>query len=284
MAQNLAVLAAYEATVGPVLGALVGIKVKNNPVKKGSRTSRKKRKDKDGRKPGEVKVGVTGALPRASSHRRQSGDRNRNAQFTSENRSSGFQSANTDPAVLPTPLQTDCVPKPPEHNTDAFEKLERQALRRRKVEALESLAHTAALFLAEFMNYNKGRQEPATNTSSALESGQDQTGLGVGAAYAAAAAAGITANVFQSLSEEIEHSGYSSSASGMEQSSSSSGSSDDEDIPSRVPSGSTDDMGMDMDMDMDESGSDEMRSKMSASFRNEEDADDVEPEVKVEHR
>lgn len=239
--------------------------------------SKKKRKERDGRKSGKGKVGVTGVLPRASSHRRQPGDRNRNAQFMPENRSSGFQGADADQAVLPTSLQTDCVQNPPEHNTDAFEKLERQALRRRKVEALESLAHTAALFLGEFMNYNKGRQQPAATTSPALESGQNQTGPGVGAAYAAAAA-GIAANVFQPLSEEIEHSVYSSSASGVEQSSGSSDSSDDEDIPSRIPSGSRDDK----DMDMDESDHYEMRSKMNASIRTGEEADDVEPEVKVE--
>lgn len=48
------------------------------------------------------------------------------------------------------------APIPQSQQSDGdFERLERQALRRRKVEALESLAHTAALFLAEFMAHTK---------------------------------------------------------------------------------------------------------------------------------
>lgn len=80
----------------------------------------------------------------------------------------------------------------PQYLDADFERLERQALRRRKVEALESLAHTAALFLAEYMTANKKNQTPPAGAGSrpAEDKRRDQ-----GANYAAAAAGMIVSFV-----------------------------------------------------------------------------------------
>lgn len=89
-----------------------------------------------------------------------------------------------------------------------FERLERQALRRRRVEALESLAHTAALFLAEYMTANKTRQQapvPSTPWEVAAAAGPGGESEGRrrhdhGVDYAAAAA-GMTAQMMMSLDD-----------------------------------------------------------------------------------
>lgn len=90
-----------------------------------------------------------------------------------------------------------------------FERLERQALRRRRVEALESLAHTAALFLAEYMTANKTRQQAPAPSAPSEAAAAVAAGIGGesegrrhdhGVDYAAAAA-GITAQMMASLDD-----------------------------------------------------------------------------------
>lgn len=75
--------------------------------------------------------------------------------------------------------------------------MERQALRRRKIEALESLAHTAALLLAELMDFRKGTPPSAHDhhQMSPAEAEVD-VGPGAGSAYAAAAAR-VAASLFR---------------------------------------------------------------------------------------
>lgn len=78
-----------------------------------------------------------------------------------------------------------------QHAGDAdLDKLERLALRRRKVEAIESLAHTAALFLAEYVSRNNREPERINPAGGA--------GRNDGVDYAAAAA-GMAVSVFLSL-------------------------------------------------------------------------------------
>ncbi|KAJ0125159.1 hypothetical protein J7T55_006503 [Diaporthe amygdali] len=276
--QNLAVLAAYEAAIGPALRALLNIglqtSVRANEPKTRGGLPKKKKNSKDNRDPSKGKVAATRTLPQVSSHRRRS--RDSFAQSTSENRND-FQGQNSDPAVLSTPFQPEQRRNSPIQNSDAFERMERQALRRRKVEALESLAHTAALFLAEFLDFRKAQQVPAATRSPPAGSEQHQVGPGAGVAYAAAAA-GMAANVFQPLSQELERSGYNSSGSEMAQHSSSHDTSDDEDLPFRIS------IEPKVDVDMDDSESDGSSSETSASFRDGVEANDDEPEVKVEEK
>lgn len=99
-----------------------------------------------------------------------------------------YPSVDANPASFHAPSQQHA------HHQDAgdFERLERQALRRRKVEALESLAHTAALFLAEFMTHNNKNKASSRSSAGPGESGGSATAGGAqnhGMDYAAAAAA-----------------------------------------------------------------------------------------------
>ncbi|KUI67458.1 hypothetical protein VM1G_11496 [Cytospora mali] len=148
--------------------------------------------------------------------------------------------------------------------------MERQALRRRKVEALESLAHTAALFLAEFMDFKK------TSSSTA-------NGTGGGGAYAAAAA-GIAANLFQPPTGEEgdawvghQHDGAGEERSGRlsdsENSANGSDDDDDQDIPARFPQGEA---------DGEEYDSEETPSEALEDFNMGPGAGQEEPDVKVE--
>lgn len=69
-------------------------------------------------------------------------------------------------------------PPPHQHHQDGgadLERLERQALRRRKVEALESISHTAALFLAEFMTF-ANRQISSASSEGAIIGEPDERG------------------------------------------------------------------------------------------------------------
>ncbi|KAK2607471.1 hypothetical protein N8I77_006140 [Diaporthe amygdali] len=80
------------------------------------------------------------------------------------------------------------------------------------------------------------------------------------------------------LSQEPERSGYNSSGSEMAQHSSSFDTSDDEDFPFRIASEPK------VDVDMEDSESDGSSSETSASFRDGVEANDDEPEVKVEEK
>lgn len=177
------------------------------------------------------------------------------------------QGRNSGSQPLSGHLQADRGQETDDLNSVAFQKMERQALRRRKVEALESLAHTAALFLAEFIDYKKGRQEPSQHGL-----GQHHPEPSTGAAYAAAAA-----SLFRPLSEEFDRSGYNSAGSVMHQPSSSPDGSDDEDFqeaetPTKDKEG----------MDMDDGGINQLAPEMFAGLGNGEQADASEPGVKIE--
>lgn len=275
--QNIAVLAAYEAAIGPALRAMVGIGLQssakvNEPKRK--RLPRNKEKGSDRRDHSKEQGAANGTLPQDFGN--EPSWRESSARVVADHERNGPQCVNPDPERLTGPLQADQGRETPNMDSDAFEKMERQALRRRKVEALESLAHTAALFLAEFMDFRKGRQNPPATTSQPPGPRQHQAEPGAGEAYAAAAAAGVAASLFRPLSEEIVRTGYNSSGSEMEQPSSSYDSSDDEDVLARVPSERKDDM------DKDDIGSQGTPSEVLASLRNGEEADVSEPGVKLE--
>lgn len=271
-------LAAYEAAIGPALRAMVGIglqsSAKVNEPKKRSRLPRNKKKDSDRRDHSKGRGAANGTLPQASGNKPSL--RKSSARIVADHESNGPQRVNPGPERLTGPLQADQGRETPNLDSDAFDKMERQALRRRKVEALESLAHTAALFLAEFMDFRKGRQNTPATTSPPPGPHQHQAEPGAGEAYAAAAAAGVAASLFRPLSEEIDRTGYNSSRSEMEQPSSSYDSSDGEDVPARVPSEPKDGM------DMDDIRSHGTPSDLLASLRNGEEADVSQPGVKIE--
>lgn len=252
---------------------------KVNEPKKRRRLARNKRKDSDRRSPIKGHVAANGTLPEPPGHIPELGESS--ARAVANHESGDSQRINLGPIPGSEPLsgssQAYQGQGAPNLDPRAFEKMERQALRRRKVEALESLAHTAALFLAEFMDFKKGRQEPQATTSSPPPPGprQHQSDPGAGEVYAAAAAAGVAASLFRPLSEEMERSGYNSSGSEMEQPSSSYDSSDDEDVLGKAPSEPKDDM------DMDDRESHGTPSNLLAPLRNGEEADVSEPGVKV---
>ncbi|KAG6360314.1 hypothetical protein INS49_011371 [Diaporthe citri] len=276
--QNIAVLAAYEAAIGPALRAMVGIGLQSpakvNEPKKRSRLPTNKKKDSDSRDHSKGHGAAHGTLAQASGNKPNL--RESSARIVADHESNGPQRVNPDPERLTSPLRTDQGRETPSLDSDAFLKKERQALRRRKVEALESLAHTAALFLAEFMDFRQGRQDPPATTSPPPEPQQHQDDPGAGEAYAAAAAAGIAASLFRPLSEEIDRAGYNSSGSEMEQLSSRYDSNDDDDGPGKIPGEP------EGGMDMDNRESHGTPSDPLASLRNGADADASEPGVKVE--
>lgn len=272
-------LAAYEAAIGPALRAMVGIglqsSAKVNEPKKRSRLPSNKKKDIGRRDHSKKHVAEDATLPQASGHKPSL--RERSARNVAEHESNGPQRVNPDPERLTGPLQADHGRETPDLDSDAFEKMERKALRQRKVEALESLAHTAALFLAEFMDFKKGRPEPPAPASPPPPPGPEdhQAGQRAGAAYAEAAA-GVAASLFRPLTEEIDRSGYNSSGSGVEQPSSSYDSSEDDDDPGKILG--EPEKGMVMDV----RESDGTPSDLLARLRNGEEADVSESEVKVE--
>lgn len=234
-------LAAYEAAIGPALRAMAGIglqsSTKVNEPKK-SRPPKSKKKGKDRRTPSEGDMASSGTLPQASTRGSELGGNSTRSRPGYEGGVS--QGGRTDSRPLSKPLQANRGQDT--HNMDpaAFQKMERQALRRRKVEALESLSHTAALFLAEFIDFKKGRQEPPANASPPPGLERHQAEQSAGAAYAAAAA-----SLFRPLSEEFDRSGYNSGGSVIDQPSSSYDNSVDEEIPAETPSEQEE--GMDMD-------------------------------------
>lgn len=195
---KIALLAAYEAAVGPALRAIIVIpSEKVEKVEKAPKPEKKKTKSK---KPGDKLPGVSSARPQSSAPRATASTTNGRADSKRKNHSSAgpadpyhdqqqyIQAADADPSSFYAP------PQQQQHHQDAgdFERLERQALRRRKVEALESLAHTAALFLAEFMTHNNNKKEssrsspgPGEPSGSAAPAGAAQNH---GVDYAAAAA------------------------------------------------------------------------------------------------
>lgn len=246
---------------------------KVNEPKKRSRLPRNKKKVSD-RRDHKGHGAANGTLPQASVNKPSL--RESSARVVADQESDGPQRVNPDPEQLAGPLQADHGRETPNLDSDAFEKMERLALQRRKVEALESLAHTAALFLAEFMDFRKGRQDPPSTTSPPRGPQQHQADPGAGEAYAAAAAEGVAASLFRPLSEEIDRTGYNSSGSEVEQPSSSYDSSEDEDVQERNPSEAKDGM------DPDNRESHGTPSDLLANLRNGAAADASEPGVKVE--
>ncbi|KAJ4424504.1 hypothetical protein N0V82_000828 [Gnomoniopsis sp. IMI 355080] len=198
-------LAAYEAAIGPALKAIIVIPDPHAPE-----SQKRKRK--------------------ASSSRPQQLT-NGSSSWPASNAPPSFSYANTGPSQHHHQQYAQAVsanstaPSSPHHHhqqdTAEFERLERLALRRRKVEALESISHTAALFLAEFMAFAKWQQgsSPSSTAASAAggggrgANGDDDDGrglsssghsIGIGRSAAAqdhgmvyaAAAAGMAASMF----------------------------------------------------------------------------------------
>lgn len=162
-------LAAYEAAVGPALRNIIVI-----PTGKDLTPEKKRRSTPSAKPPGPSPTPKHQSKPTATQ-----------GPTTTDAVNSPGAPAAPSPAGYPDQQSHTAGPSPfytTQHQyLDAdYERLERQALCRRKVEALESLAHTAALFLAEYMTVNKKKQAPAP---AAEETRQDQ-----GVSYAAAAA------------------------------------------------------------------------------------------------
>ncbi|ROV97672.1 hypothetical protein VMCG_07357 [Cytospora schulzeri] len=214
--QSIALLAAYEAAIGPALRSIAGVTLP--PSEKGRRGPRKKKVDK---KPAQG-TGSTKPTIGTNNGSRPWQDEKRSTTQQHRGHPQQQHTAGSEPASLLALPQanlhhhhTTAPPPPPPHQSahdpETFERMERQALRRRKVEALESLAHTAALFLAEFMDFRKGQAAPSS-TSNGTGGPPPQPQLpprvdpGAGSAYAAAAA-GMAASLFQPPAGEEEEEG-----------------------------------------------------------------------------
>lgn len=266
-------LAAYEAAIGPALRAIAGVVVP--PSEKGKRGPKKTKVDK---KSSQGK----GMPPPRQTIRADNGYRSHhvNSRSTTEHRGQFEQAASSDPASFFTLPQVNHAPPPPQtvHDPAAFERLETQALRRRKVEALESLAHTTALLLAEFMDFRKGQAAAAPSSSTPNGTGGPlpHVGPGAGAAYAAAAV-GMAANLIRPPagvdSGDGQHDGAGEEQSGRPGDDESSASdSDDGDIPARVGQGDAD--------EEDDSGT---TSEDSGHYEMGPEADEEGLDVKVEN-
>lgn len=236
-------LAAYEAAIGPALRAIAGVVVP--PSEKGKRGPRKTKVDKKSSQgKGGTKPPPRHTIGTDNGHRLH----HENNRSTTEHRGQFPRPAGSDPASFFTLPQVNHAPPPPQpvHDPAVFERLETQALRRRKVEALESLAHTAALFLAEFMDFRKGQAAAASSssTSNGMGGPLPHVDPGAGSAYAAAAA-GMAANLFQPPAGvngwDGQHDGAGEEQSGRPSDDESSASdSDDGVVPARVAQGNAD--------------------------------------------
>ncbi|POS77809.1 hypothetical protein DHEL01_v203784 [Diaporthe helianthi] len=240
---------------------------KVNEPKKRTRQSKAKKKGRDSTKPIKDTVAATHTIPQASTHRSELGE---SSTRSIPDRGLGLShDKNPESQPLSGRLQADRGQERDDLTSASFQRMERQSLRRRKVEALESLAHTAALFLAEFIDFKIGRQEP-------LASGSPPTAperQSAGAAYAAAAA-----SLFRPLSEEFDLGDHDSVGSVVDQPSSSPDGSDDEDIQAETINEEKEEM----DMDVDNGESDQLPPKLLASFGNGEQAGANELGVKIE--
>lgn len=153
-------LAAYEAAIGPALKSIVVI-----PDARAADSQKRK-----------AKSPASKPLPSSSRHRLPNGPK---PPRSVPSGGAGAKLQPQQPQLQPNPTSSFSSPTPHYHllqqqqqqqqqrqqsetqEAADLERLERQALRRRKVEALESLSHTAALFLAEFMTFTK-RQNSST--------------------------------------------------------------------------------------------------------------------------
>ncbi|KAF3766210.1 hypothetical protein M406DRAFT_68572 [Cryphonectria parasitica EP155] len=188
-------LAAYEATTGPALRA-IGVVPGPRGVEKSEPASKKpstiRSKPTSTRSSAHINTPHHDTTTKRSFPSAGPTDRSHVAQSQQQGASTTMSSA-----------------QPPHHRQEDaggdhhLEKLERQALRRRKVEALESLAHTAALFLAEFMTYTKREVSRPSATAEPAGGGQENSvssggSQGRGTDHAASAAA-MAANMFKPL-------------------------------------------------------------------------------------
>lgn len=267
-------LAAYEAAIGPAIRAVAGVTIP--PSEKVRRGPKKKKADKTtsgqgagSTKPPPKQKVVTNNVP---------GSHHGNERSATEHRGHVHQPAASHPASFFVQPQ---APPQPVHDPPIFEMMERQALRRRKVEALESLAHTTALFLAEFMDFKKAQQAAAASSplTFSVTAGPPppQANPSAGSAYAAAAA-GMAANLFQPPSDvngwDDQNDGAGDERSGRPSGSESSADNsddDDGDIPARAAQGNADEEEYDSEATSDELGEYGMGSEEEG------------PEVKVEH-
>lgn len=274
-------LAAYEAAIGPAIRAIAGVTLP--PSEKGKRGPKKTKSDaksSQGKGPTKsISKQTTGTDygPRTPHEEKHS---------TAQHRDRLQQPAGSDPASCFTLPQANHAPAPPQsvHDPETFERLERQALRRRKVEALESLAHTAALFLAEFMDFRKAQAAAAapspsstTNETGAPPPPPPRMDPGAGSAYAAAAA-GMAASIFQPPAGENgwQHDGAGEGRSGRPSGSVSSASDSDDgdgDIQARVAQGKVDE---------EEYESEETSSEDLGDYKMGSEAGQEGPDVKVE--
>lgn len=259
-------LAAYEAAIGPALRAIAGVVVP--PSEKAKRGFKKNKVDKKSNQgkgnvkppPRQITAIANGPRSHYENHHSTTGHMGPFQQPVSEY-----------PGTIYATPQASYAPPPPQtlHDPATFERLERQALRTRKVEALESLAHTAALMLAEFMDFRQSQAAAAASsstTTNATDGPSPQVDPGEGSAYAAAAAgmAGMAANAFQPPAGahgwDGQHDGAGEERSGRhsDDQSSASDSDDDGDIPARVTQSNADEE-YDSETSSEESVNDELR-------------------------
>lgn len=139
-------LAAYEAAIGPAPRAMAGIglqsSAKVNEPKK-SRPPKSKKKGKDRRPTSEGNMASNGKLPQAAAHRSELGESSTRSRPGYEGGVSEGRKPDSRP--LSEPLQADRGQNTDNLTSAAFHKMERQALRRRKVEAAYAAA-AASLF------------------------------------------------------------------------------------------------------------------------------------------
>ncbi|KAK7746864.1 hypothetical protein SLS53_002052 [Cytospora paraplurivora] len=247
--QDIALLAAYEAAIGPAYRAIANVglapseKARRGPKKKirmkGAEPSAKKSPTSTSKQaitPGTANGDARPPPPSSPFQRRH--EAQHRPTLSGLHQEQGHRQSAT---LLP--LQAGGSRTAAIQDPKVFERLERQALRRRKVEALESLAHTAALLLAEFMDFRKGSAPNHHQTPPAEAESATPNETGGGAAYAAAAA-GVAATLFREV-DPLRGDGNWTEREGAvvvereleldDSETSASDSDDDGDIPAKIP-------------------------------------------------
>lgn len=165
-------LAAYEAAIGPVLKAIIVI-----PDPQAPKAQKRKRKPSSAALPPPKS---TQQLPNGSSPWPANPTPSFSSADTGTSRQQQYvQTDHASPSAPSLPYQQQLQQQHRQHHNHQeaadLERLERLALRRRKVEALESISHTAALFLAEFMTFAK-RQGSSSSSAGGANHEQDSGG------------------------------------------------------------------------------------------------------------
>lgn len=176
---RIALLAAYEAAIGPALRAIIVVPASSDAAAEKRKPGRKPNSNKShpGPRPTQWTTKPSKRTTASGLTAWEAAAAEPSTSFASS--SAGYQQQQqrhqqqqyADPASF-------FAPPPQQNGGDSdYDRRETQALRRRKVEALESISHTAALFLAEFMTFTKQQRQ---NSASVSGGGGEGNGYGGG--------------------------------------------------------------------------------------------------------